>query len=310
MAVGRRRRAGASERRAAVAEWSDRVSAPVGALGGIIALFVVVTEERPASALACGGVLTVAAVWFVARVTTARRSSGEFRWPGARRATIVASTATVLAAATAAALPASRTFLMYDVAGFHRDRLDIVHMLLSESDSTFRISVAVLNGSDEERVVRKIEVRSGCRFAAPPRQAPGLYGVDNELVRVGDSPGRITGKVHIEPDRQYWTGAHGTIRQDTCGRFITLAFGATTTLPANTVTTVIIDLPKRFMVTADKPPDPPASPTPSASTVGSTPDAGTAGTHHRREIEIDRPDRTEFSVRLDTGDRTASARLD
>jgi len=153
----------------------ERVSVLIGALGGVITVFVAVTQQRPASTLAVATMLLLLGGWMVIRVTTAKLESGQPRFPQGRWVAIAAAALVLVTSGILMIIPGSRTVVTHDVLGFSSTRSDVkvAQVRLGESTTHYRIAIVALNELAREELVTTIKLATQCP-TQEPQVAPRL----------------------------------------------------------------------------------------------------------------------------------------
>jgi hypothetical protein len=173
-------------------EPAERISILLGLLGGVITIFVSVTQQRPASTLALSAAALLLAAWFTLRMTTARYKSGRFKFPRGRRVAMICWGLVAAGIGTVMIIPSSRDFVVYDALGFPSPTRDvrIVHVLVSASADEYRTAVVVLNSTARQHLLQHVKLSTTCPGPAPA--APPEFFKVSQNFRVDALRGKRT----------------------------------------------------------------------------------------------------------------------
>lgn len=247
-----------------VKRW-EPVSALIAGLGALVGLLGAVTQQRPVSTVTvAGGLLLILAVAIV-RVVVAKRASGRWRYPRARRFALAGAVVVVVLLATLFVIPSPRRFLVHQVLGFPSvpEDVRIEQVIPEESDVAYNLHVTVLSRLPREELVRKISISSTRACAAPPIAADFRIQQDFVARAVGEDGTSILGKVSRPAgDDKFFASVTGSIRQSQCGQLINMSIATDTPLPSNQHVKIVIEIPKTVSVTytPTKAPQPPPAP--------------------------------------------------
>jgi hypothetical protein len=259
-----------------VKRW-EPVSALVAGLSALVGLLGAVTQQRPVSTITVAGSLLLIAAVSVVRVVAAKRASGGWRYPRARRFAVAGAVAAVVLIATLFVVPGPRRFVVYQVLGFPSivEDVRIDQVIVEESDAAYNLHVSVLSRLAREELIRKIELSSIQVCKAPP--AADFRIQQDFVARAGGDAGTsILGKVSRPAgDDKFFASVTGSIRNSPCGQEIAMSIATDTPLPTNQHVKIVIEIPKTMTMTMTheptKAPQPP--PTPGQSPLPMTPDA-------------------------------------
>jgi hypothetical protein len=233
----------------------ERVSVLIGAVGGVITVFVAVTQQRPASTLAVATAFLLLGGWFAWRVVTAKFKSGRPRFPRGRRATVAGVVLVLSGIGVSLSIPPSRIFVAHTVLGFPSAKKDVklARLLMSESETNYRLSIVLFNKGVREELVRTVKLNTRCSSGLPTH-GPDFYEIKQDF-KVVTAPGiALSGSVVHDGEAQYRARVFGNIVDLVrCGRTLNLWFNTSTPLPPNQHVTIGVDVPKKITVLDDRP---------------------------------------------------------
>jgi hypothetical protein len=233
----------------------DHAGTIIGVVGALVAVFVAITQQRPASAVAVAVAIALLAGYGVVWIMRAKSTKGRPRFPRARWVAITAVAAVLIGAGTAFIVPGSRAVITHDILGFPSISKDvkIVNVLVAESDSSYRISIVTWNGTEREELATRVKLDSECPPPAPADH-PDIYQIQQEF-KAGVAPGEppVSGQATLAEEPEFRIQVAGALIDDYCGRHVDLSFGVSVPLPPHQHTSIFVDLPKVFTVPDDRP---------------------------------------------------------
>lgn len=229
----------------------ERVAQGIGIVGGVVALAVALSKDKPASALALVAVVLISSAAVLAYLWRARLPSGARKYTWQPRVATVSVAVIVVASSIVLVIPASREYALYDIIGLANPPREtaISGLVIAQNTDSYRILASVSNASKIDQQLNRVWLDVYYNRNTKVRCAASTYSyrLRDEVVLSGSGDRKdLEGSIKANEgglkgyDLQITGNYHAKCQE---GRLL-LSFDPTITLEKEATTELAIDIPK------------------------------------------------------------------
>lgn len=238
----------------------------VALAGGVVALVVAITQDRPASAIGLALVVLIACVGATARALS-RTETGARRYRAGPPAVAIGWTLLIGGAVAIGSIPSAQHWFVHAALGFRsvKEGIALQSVRVLEKPRAYAIAVSVDNETKKEQLATSITVTVSSEYKphgstveclASPYQlrvSPTLRVVDSQAGRE-----RLSGSVVQSGGKGFKEPASGSVNGYCADQTLTLTMPTAIHLVAGKHSDVLLEVPRRLRVTKDVSPRSPA----------------------------------------------------